>query len=132
MVEEIIRKKKGKVVETLERIMVAGKEFRPKFTMPIWIRMEDEICTLDDIYTLMHSKGRFEKNKIPALAELLTGGEITAGEVLESDPATMRAVMDRIEMTIAQAITMREKKYEDDSVHDEVLEEIQKKEPGAD
>ena len=95
--------------------------------------MEDEICVLDDLYTMMHSKGRFKKDKIPALAELMTGGEITAEEVIrDTDPATMRALIDEIQRVIAQAVTMKEKKYDDDSIHDEVLEEIEKKDQRAD
>ena len=39
---------------------------------------------------------------------------------------------DEIQRVIAQAMTMKEKKYDDDSVHDEVLEEIEKKETKAD
>jgi len=134
MVEEIIRKnEKGKDEIVRTRIMINGKEARLRFTQKMWYRMEDEICVLDDLYTMMHSKGRFKKDKIPALAELMTGGEITAEEVIrDSDPATMRALIDEIQRVIAQAVTMKEKKYDDDSIHDEVLEEIEKKDQGAD
>ena len=134
MVEEIIRKnEKGKDEIVRTRIMINGKEARLRFTQKMWYRMEDEICVLDDLYTMMHSKGRFKKDKIPALAELMTGGEITAEEVIrDTDPATMRALIDEIQRVIAQAMTMKEKKYDDDSVHDEVLEDIEKKETKAD
>ncbi len=134
MVEEIIRKnEKGKDEIVRTRIMINGKEARLRFTQKMWYRMEDEICVLDDLYTMMHSKGRFKKDKIPALAELMTGGEITAEEVIrDTDPATMRALIDEIQRVIAQAVTMKEKKYDDDSIHDEVLEEIEKKDQGAD
>ena len=65
--------------------------------------------------------------------EILASGEITAAEVVaENDPATMRALIDEIQKVIAQAMTMKEKKYDDDSVHDETLEEIEKKETKAD
>ena len=134
MVEEIIRKnEKGKDEIVRTRIMINEKEARLRFTQKMWYRMEDEICVLDDLYTMMHSKGRFKKDKIPALAELMTGGEITAEEVIrDTDPATMRALIDEIQRVIAQAVTMKEKKYDDDSIHDEVLEEIEKKDQGAD
>lgn len=134
MVEEIIRKnEKGKDEIVRTRIMINGKEARLRFTQKMWYRMEDEICVLDDLYTMMHSKGRFKKDKIPALAELMTAGEITAEEVIrDTDPATMRALIDEIQRVIAQAVTMKEKKYDDDSIHDEVLEEIEKKDQGAD
>ena len=134
MVEEIIRKnEKGKDEIVRTRIMINGKEARLRFTQKMWYRMEDEICVLDDLYTMMHSKGRFKKDKIPALAELMTGGEITAEEVIrDTDPATMRALIDEIQRVIAQAVTMKEKKYDDDSIHDEVLEEIEKKDQRAD
>lgn len=133
MVIELRTKKNGKDRATGQKILVAGKEVRLQFTMKIWNQVEDEICLLDDLYTMMHSKGRFEEDKIPKLAEIMAGGEITAKEVMEEDDvATMRALMDEIQKVIAQAMTMKEKKYDDDSVHDEVLEEIEKKEPGAD
>ena len=134
MVEEIIRKnEKGKDEIVRTRILINGKEARLRFTQKMWYRMEDEICVLDDLYTMMHSKGRFKKDKIPALAELMTGGEITAEEVIrDTDPATMRALIDEIQRVIAQAVTMKEKKYDDDSIHDEVLEEIEKKDQRAD
>ena len=128
MVEELLKRKDGKTKLIRTRILIAGKEVKLKFTMPIWLRMEDEICLLDDVYTMMHSKGRFAPDKIPALAELMSGGEILA----EDDPATYRAMLDEIQAVIAKAMTMKEKKYDDDSVHDEVLEEIEKKEPKAD
>lgn len=129
---ETFRKKGGKDVATGTKIMICGKEVKLKFTMPIWLQMEDEICLMDDLYTMMHSKGRFEEDKIPKLVELMAGGAVTAREVLDgSDPVTMRYLLDEIQRVIAKAVTMKEKKYEDDSVHDEVLEDIEKKEQQA-
>ena len=134
MVQEIVTKNaKGRDEVIGRKIFINGKEVKMKFTMPIWYRMEDEICLLDDLYTMMHSKGRFKKDKIPALAAMMTGDEITADEILsEDDPATMRALLDEIQAVIAKAMTMKERKYDDDSVHDEVLEEIEKKGAKAD
>ena len=134
MVQEIVTTNaKGRDEVIGRKIFINGKEVKMKFTMPIWYRMEDEICLLDDLYTMMHSKGRFKKDKIPALAAMMTGDEITADEILtEDDPATMRALLDEIQAVIAKAMTMKERKYDDDSVHDEVLEEIEKKGTKAD
>lgn len=134
MVQEIVTKNaKGRDEVIGRKIFINGKEVKMKFTMPIWYRMEDEICLLDDLYTMMHSKGRFKKDKIPALAAMMTGDEITADEIVaEDDPATMRALLDEIQAVIAKAMTMKERKYDDDSVHDEVLEEIEKKGAKAD
>lgn len=134
MVEEIIRKDtNGREEIAGTRITVNGKELKLRFTMPMWYRMEDEICILDDLYTMMHSKGRFGIKKIPALVALMTDGEVTAKDVIEEeDPATIRALIDEIQSVIARAMTMKEKKYDDDSVHDEVLEEIEKKGTKAD
>lgn len=134
MVQEIVTKNaKGRDEVIGRKIFINGKEVKMKFTMPIWYRMEDEICLLDDLYTMMHSKGRFKKDKIPALAAMMTGDEITADEILaEDEPATMRALLDEIQAVIAKAMTMKERKYDDDSVHDEVLEEIEKKGAKAD
>ena len=134
MVQEIVTKNaKGRDEVIGRKIFINGKEVKMKFTMPIWYRLEDEICLLDDLYTMMHSKGRFKKDKIPALAAIMTGDEITADEILaEDEPATMRALLDEIQAVIAKAMTMKERKYDDDSVHDEVLEEIEKKGTKAD
>lgn len=133
MVIETRTRKNGKDRVTGQKITIGGKEIRLKFTMKIWLQVEDEICLLDDLYTMMHSKGRFEEDKIPKLAEIMCGGTVTAKEILEEDdPTTMRALIDEIQKVIAQAMTMKEKKYDDDSVHDEVLEEIEKKEIKAD
>ena len=136
MVEEIYRKgkdRKEKDQLIRRRILIGEKEIKLKFTMPIWIQMEEQICTLDDLYTMMHSQERFHEDKIPALIALMSGGDVTPKEVLrECDVATMRALIDEIGKVAAEAMQMKEKKYDDDSVHDEVLEEIEKKEPQAD
>ena len=133
MVQDLIEKKNGKERVKKTRILVAGKEVKLKFTMPVWLKMEDEICLLDDLYTMMHSKGRFGPGKIPKLCEIMSEGVITEEDVIaETDPATIRTLIDEIQRVIAQAMTMKEKKYDDDSVHDEVLEEIEKKETKAD
>ena len=98
MVQEIIRKNaKGKEEVVGKKILICGKEIRLEFTMPMWYTMEDQICLLDDLYTMMHSKGRFEEDKIPALASLMCHGAVTAKEIVQdSDPATMRALIDEI------------------------------------
>lgn len=133
MVEEIITRD-GNGKEQVERIRVtiSGKEMKLRFTMPMWYRMEDEICTLDDLYTMMHSKGRLHKDKIPLLCEIMSDGAITADDVMrEKDAATIRTLIDAIEAEVVKAVTMKEKKYDDNSVHDEVLEEIEKKDQRA-
>lgn len=134
MVQEIVKKNgKGKEEIVGRKIFIGGKEVKLKFTMPMWFRMEDEICIMDDLYTMMHSKGRFGRGKMPALVELMTDGTITQDDVLqEEDPATIRMLMDEMQNVIAKAMTMKEKKYDDDSVHDEVLEDIEKKDQRAD
>lgn len=124
--------KKGKKVLKSEKVLIGEKEVKLKFTMPVWIQMEEDICVLDDLYTKLHEAGRLTTT-VPQLVELMTDGEITAKEVRrEKDPATVKRLIDMISEVAAKAITMRERKYEDDSVHDETLEEIEKKEPRAD
>ena len=134
MVQEIVRKNARGRDETVgQKIFIGEKEVRLRFTMPMLFKMEDEICLIDDLYDMMHSKGRFGRGKMPALAELMSGGEITQDDVLkEEDPATIRALMEEIQNVIARAMTMREKKYDDNSIHDETLEDIEKKEKKAD
>lgn len=135
MVEAIVRKDKKTKTETIirKRILINGKELKMQFTMPIWYRMEEEICCLDDLYTMMHSKGRLHEENIPALAALMSGGTFTAREIArDCTPADMRAIIDEISRIVAEAVTMKEKKDEDDDVHDEVLEELEKKDSKAD
>lgn len=126
------RDENGKETIVGEEIRVGGKVISLRFTMTMWYRMEKEICILDDLYTMMHEEGRFREDKLPALISMMSGEEITPKELLrEADPATMRALIDKVTEVIAQAVTMRERKYDDESVHDETLEEIEKKEPRA-
>lgn len=134
MVQEIVKKNsKGREQIIGRKIFIGGKEVKLRFTMPMWIQMEDEICTLDDLYTMMHSKGRLKKDKIPRLTEIMTDGEIKTEDVLhEEDPATIQMLISEIQNVTAKAISMKEKKYDDDSVHDEVLEDIEKKDQKAD
>lgn len=139
MIVEIYKKEKdrnGKPKERLKetKILIGKKEVRLKFTVPIYLQMEEEICTLDDLYGMLHGQDRWHEDKIPALVSLMTGGEITPKEILqEGDVATLNALKDKIAEVVATAVRMREKKYDDDdSVHDEVLEEIEKKETRAD
>ena len=133
MVRDIVKKNaRGREEIVRTEIWLGNKQVKLQFTMPMWFRMEDEICVLDDLYTMMHTKGRLEDGNIPALVELMTDGEISRKDVKKANPATMRALIDEIQSVIAKAVTMHEKKYDDDSVHDEVLEEIEKKETGAD
>ena len=134
MVQEIVRKNaRGRDEVVGQRIFIGGKEVRLRFTMPMWFRMEDEIVLMDNLYDMMHSKGRFGRGKMPALVELMTDGAISQDEVLkEEDPATIRALMEEIQNVIARAMTMKEKKYDDNSIHDETLEDIEKKEKKAD
>ncbi len=134
MVREIVRKnEKGRDEVIRDEIYVNGKKVKLRFTMPMWFKLEEEIELLDDLYTMLHSKGRFKRGKFPALVQLMTDGEITEDDVLkEKDAATIKTLLDEVQNVITKAVTMKEKKYEDDSIHDEVLEEIEKKETRAD
>ena len=134
MVQAIVRKNaRGRDEVVGQRIFIGEKEVRLRFTMPMWFRMEDEIVLMDNLYDMMHSKGRFGRGKMPALVELMTDGAISQDEVLkEEDPATIRALMEEIQNVIARAMTMKEKKYDDNSIHDATLEDIEKQEKKAD
>lgn len=134
MVQEIVKKDAaGRDRPVAKKLFINGKELKLKFTMPIWRDLEERVCILDDVYTVLHSKDRLKKENIPTMAEILCRGEITADEIMEEcDPATMQALIDEIVMVISRAISMKEKKYDDHSVHDETLEEIEKKEHRAD
>lgn len=132
VVEYREKKKNGKENVKAREIFIGEKKITLRFTMPMWYRMEDEVCILDDLYTMMHSKGRFDEDKIPALIAIMSGDAVTPKEVKrEIDPASMKALTEEIMKVVSEAITMKEKKYDDDSVHDAVLEDIEKKEAEA-
>ena len=110
----------------------------PKFTLselpvPLVFATHRIIRDCKDYCQGVHIMTLGWEDKIPALIAMMSGDAVTPKEVLrETDPATMKALIDECQNAIAKSITMREKKYDDDSVHDVVLEEIEKKEPGAD
>lgn len=133
MVYEIVSvNEKGKPQVSGQRITVNGKVLKLRFTMPMWYRMEDEICLLDDLYTELHGKGRLKKI-VPAMLEMMSGGEITKRDLQEeSDPATMKAVIEEIQRVAAQSVSMKEKIQDEDEIHDKVLEDLEKKEQRAD
>ena len=133
MVYEIVSvNEKGKPQVSGQRITVNGKVLKLRFTMQMWYRMEDEICLLDDLYTERHGKGRLKKI-VPAMLEMMSGGEITKRDLQEeSDPATMKAVIEEIQRVVAQSVSMKEKIQDEDEIHDKVLEDLEKKEQRAD
>jgi hypothetical protein len=133
VVEYMEKDERGKERLKERKFFIGDKEITLRFTMQMWYRMEEEICILDDVYTMMGSQDRFHEDKIPALIALMSGDAVTPKEVKrEIDPPTMKALIDEATRVIARAITMKEKKYDDDSVHDAVLEDIEKKGTRAD
>lgn len=132
VIEYMEKDEHGKDRLKARKFYIGDKEITLRFTMPMWYRLEEEICILDDVYTMMGSQDRMHEDKIPALIALMSGDAVTPKEVRrEIDPPTMKALIDEATRVIARAITMKEKKYEDNSVHDAVLEDIEKKEAEA-
>lgn len=132
VIEYMEKDEHGKDRLKARKFFIGDKEITLRFTMPMWYRLEEEICILDDVYTMMGSQDRMHEDKIPALIALMSGDVVTPKEVRrEIDPPTMKALIDEATRVIARAITMKEKKYDDDSVHDAVLEDIEKKEAEA-
>lgn len=133
VIEYMEKDEHGKDRLKARKFFIGDKEITLRFTMPMWYRLEEEICILDDVYTMMGSQDRMHEDKLPALIALMSGDVVTPKEVRrEIDPPTMKALIDEATRVIARAITMKEKKYDDDSVHDAVLEDIEKKEARAD
>lgn len=132
VIEYMEKDEHGKDRLKARKFFIGDKEITLRFTMPMWYRLEEEICILDDVYTMMGSQDRMHEDKIPALIALMSGDAVTPKEVRrEIDPPTMKALIDETTRVIARAITMKEKKYDDNSVHDAVLEDIEKKEAEA-
>ena len=79
-------------------------------------------------------------SKVPKITKILSDNRgITTVEIILILVVLLALVfifrdqlIEMISEVAAKAVTMRERKYDDDSVHDETLEEIEKKEPQAD
>ena len=112
-------------------IIIGGKEYELQFTMPVWDRMENELCMMEEFDQVMMQKGRLRK--VVKLVSIMSTTEVTAEEIWNSmQPADVRNIIGEAREIIREGLKMKVEKEEDNKVVDAVLEDIEKKETGAD
>lgn len=113
-------------------IIIGGKEYNLQFTMPVWKRFEDEICMVEELDSVMVQKGRLAK--VPKIVAIMSVEQpVNAEEIWNAmQPSDVRNIIGEVREVIRDALRMKVEKDEDDKVVDVVLEEIEKKETGAD
>ncbi len=109
-----------------------GNEIELRFTMAAWERMEDEICTLEELRERMQQKGRLRLiAQVAALLAQDAQPETTAEYIFSSmRPADLRAVSAAIMQAITDGLSMDEK-ADGKKARDAVLEEIESKKEKA-
>ena len=112
-------------------IIIGGKEYELQFTMPVWDKMENELCLVEEFDQTMAQKGRLRK--VAKLVSIMSTTQVTAEEIWNSmEPADVRNIIGEAREIIREGLKMKVKTDEDENkVVDAVLEEIEKKETGA-
>ena len=113
-------------------IIIGGKEYNLQFTMPVWNRLEEEICLVEEFDQVMMQKGRLRK--AAKLVSIMSVEQpVDTEEIWNTmQPADVRNIIGEAREVIREGLKMKVKSDEDDKVVDVVLEEIEKKETGAD
>ena len=113
-------------------IIIGGKEYNLQFTMPVWDRLESEICLVEEFDDVMMQKGRLKK--AAKLVSIMSVEQPVKAEDIWNDmvPADVRNIIGEAREVIREGLKMKVQKDEDNKVVDVVLEEIEKKETGAD
>ena len=112
-------------------ITIGNHEYELEFTMPVWEKIENEVCLVDDFDAMMNTKGRLRK--IAMMVAIMSVEQPVSAERIFRDmtPADVRAVVREIRAVMRKGLRMEVKSGEDQIV-DEVLEELEKKETQAD
>lgn len=112
-------------------IIIGGKEYELQFTMPVWDKMENELCMVEEFDMVMMQKGRLRK--AAKLVSIMSVEPVKAEEIWEQmQPSDVRNIIGEAREVIRAALKMKVKTDEDENkVVDAVLEEIEKKETGA-
>ena len=110
-------------------IQLQDHEIKLEFTMAAWERLEDEVCSLDELEDKLQGKGRLRL--ITKVASIL------AVQPMEPDalfammrPADVRKVTAAILQALTAGLKMEEKQGES-AVHDVIREEIDAKKEKA-
>ena len=113
-------------------ITLQGETFPLRFTMEAWEKLEDEICTLDELEEQMQKKGRLRVIvQVAALLAQPDQPEVTPEYIFNAmEPRDVRRVTAAIMQAITDGLKMEEKQDEGE-IHDVVLEEIEAKKERA-
>ena len=110
-------------------IKLQDNEIEFKFTMAAWERLEDEVCSLDELEEKLQGKGRLRLiTKVASILSVQPLGPDALFDMMR--PADVRRVTAAIMQAITDGLKMEEKQGESD-VHDVVLEEIDAKKEKA-
>ena len=111
-------------------IIIGGKEYNLQFTMPVWDKMENEICMVEEFDNVMMQKGRLRKTA--KLVSIMSEEPVSADDIWNAmTPADVRNIIGEAREVIRAGLKMKVKTEEDNKVVDVVLEEIEKKGTGA-
>lgn len=112
-------------------IIIGGKEYNLQFTMPVWDKLENEICMVEEFDTVMMQKGRLRK--AAKLVSIMSEEKVSAEDVWNAMvPADVRNIIGEAREVIRAGLKMKVKTEDENKVVDAVLEEIEKKGTGAD
>ena len=112
-----------------KKITIAGRTLHLTFTMRDWERMEDEICTLEELDKKMKAQGRIQL--VYQLTEILAHDELVTANwlALNIKPYQFTMLIDEINRAIITGMTHKD---DENAVHDVGLEELAKNGAGAD
>ena len=86
-------------------IIIGGKEYNLQFTMPVWDRMENEICMIEEFDEVMMQKGRLRK--VAKLVSIMSVEKADAEEIWKAmEPADVRNIIGEAREVIRE--TLRE------------------------
>lgn len=106
-------------------IKLQGYEFRLKFTMDAWERLENEVCPLDDLQAKLGGEGRLRT--ITKVASIMAEPAAEPDALFRlMEPRDVRAMTAAIMAAITEALKMEEEP-DGGQAHDVVLEEIDAK-----
>lgn len=111
-------------------LIIGNHEYKLQFTMPVWENFEKKVGLVDDFDDIIGKPGRLRK--IALMVAIMSVEQPVSEQRIFDDmePRDVRVAVQEIRRAIGAGLKMETEKGEDEVV-DEVLEEIAKKEAGA-
>lgn len=116
-------------MDNKNNLIIAGHPIILSFTMRDWERLEDEICTIEELDSALKRKGRIKI--IYKILAILAHDDLVTEDWLKLNfrPHMLAEAVNAINTTIITALSTKE---DETAGHDVVLEELQKKADSAD